>query len=124
MVRLKYAALFTLLFLIELGIALYVHDGFVRPFLGDTLVVILIYFFCQIFLLRPALRVSLGVLAFAFTVEFLQAVDVVALLGLQQHVWLSIAIGRTFSWSDLLAYSVGSALTSLDPWAPKLVNEC
>ena len=32
-----------LLFLVELVIALYVKDNFVRPYLGDLLVVILIY---------------------------------------------------------------------------------
>ena len=63
------------------------------------------------------------VLAFAFTVEFLQAVDVVALLGFEKYAWLSIAIGRTFSWSDLLAYSVGAVVTSFDPWAPKPAQE-
>ena len=117
--RIAYLLLTLALFGVELYIALYVHDGFIRPFLGDTLVVLLIYLFCQIFLLKPARPVALGVLLFAFIVEFFQAVDIVAVLGWQNIEWLSIVIGRSFSWADLVAYTVGAVLTLGDPLAPR-----
>ena len=41
--RLPYAIAALLLFLIELFIALFVHDTFVRPYFGDVLVVILLW---------------------------------------------------------------------------------
>ncbi len=119
MLRIAYLLLTLALFGVELYIALYVHDGFIRPFLGDTLVVLLIYLFCQIFLLKPARPVALGVLLFAFIVEFFQAVDIVAVLGWQNIEWLSIVIGRSFSWADLVAYTVGAVLTLGDPLAPR-----
>ena len=38
-----------ILLLTEVLIALYVHDAFVRPYIGDVLVVIVIYTFIRIF---------------------------------------------------------------------------
>ena len=102
------------LFLVELSIALWVHDRFVRPFVGDVLVVVLIYLVLRSFLTVAPRSLGLGVLLFACAVEFLQAVDYVALLGVEHISWLSVALGRTFSWSDLLAYAAGYALTRLD----------
>ena len=37
--------LFMIFLAIEVLIALYVHDDFVRPYLGDVLVVVVLYFF-------------------------------------------------------------------------------
>ena len=44
-------AAFAVLFLIEGAIAIWVHDRFVRPYMGDVLVVVLVYCFVRIF--RP-----------------------------------------------------------------------
>ena len=112
--RWRYAGAALALFLVEVGIALWVRDSFVRPFVGDVLVVVLIYLVLRSFLPMAPRRLALGVLVFACSIELLQAVDYVALLGLENIAWLSIALGRTFSWSDLLAYAVGYVLTRLD----------
>lgn len=116
--RWGYAAAALALFLVELAIALWVHDSFVRPFVGDVLVVVLIYLVLRSFVPLAPRRLGLGVLMFACTIEFLQAIDYVALLGVAHIPWLSVALGRTFSWSDLLAYTAGWALTRLDREAP------
>ena len=47
--RLGYAALCAVLLGVEIVIALYVRDAFVRPYVGDVLVVILIACFIRIF---------------------------------------------------------------------------
>ena len=47
------------------------------------------------------------VFAFAACVEIGQYFDVVALLGLADNRFLSVALGRTFSWLDLVCYAVG-----------------
>ena len=44
-----YLAAFVILFLIEAAIALWVHDRFIRPYIGDVLVVVLVYVFVRIF---------------------------------------------------------------------------
>lgn len=45
-----YFIAFVVLVFIEACIALYVHDDFVRPFVGDAFVVLLLYFFLRSFL--------------------------------------------------------------------------
>jgi predicted membrane channel-forming protein YqfA (hemolysin III family) len=49
----------------------------------------------------------LFVFLFAACVEIGQYFDIVALLGLADNQILSIVLGRTFSWLDLVCYTVG-----------------
>jgi uncharacterized paraquat-inducible protein A len=48
--RFFYIISFLLIFCIEVLIALYVRDNFIRPYVGDMLVVVLVYSFVRIFL--------------------------------------------------------------------------
>ncbi|MGF1603334.1 MAG: DUF2809 domain-containing protein [Thermosynechococcaceae cyanobacterium] len=96
-----------LLFLIELIIALYVRDGFIRPYLGDVLVVILVYAIVRAFFKFSILTTAAGVLVFAFGVEILQYFKIVEILGLETSAVARTVIGTTFVWEDLLAYSIG-----------------
>ena len=102
-----YFGLTILIFCIEVLIALYVHDNFIRPYLGDVLVVMLIYCFLKSFLKWSALTVSIVVLVFSFTVEFLQYLNIVEKLGLEKSKIASTVIGTSFSWIDVLAYGAG-----------------
>ncbi len=43
----KYIISFLILFIIEALIALFVHDNFIRPYIGDILVIILMYTFIR-----------------------------------------------------------------------------
>ncbi|HQU86476.1 MAG TPA: DUF2809 domain-containing protein [Pyrinomonadaceae bacterium] len=106
----NYLFLTVVLFLTEVFIALFVNDQFVRPFVGDVLVVILIYCFLRIFLNFSYLKIAFGVLIFAFTIEFLQYFDFVKIIGFEYNLIISVALGRTFSPFDLLAYLVGFIL--------------
>lgn len=54
MKRIGYAIATVILLLTEVLIALYVHDAFVRPYIGDVLVVIVIYTFIRIFVDRKS----------------------------------------------------------------------
>ena len=47
--RLIYGVATLVIFLVEFLIARYVHDSFIRPYVGDVLVVILLYTFVRIF---------------------------------------------------------------------------
>lgn len=115
--RAGYALAALLVFGIEVGIALGFSDAVIRPFVGDALVVVLLYAVAQAAVPRPPLRVALEVMLFAFTIEALQAVDYAAWLGADRSPLLSVLLGRTFAWGDFLAYAAGAALTLLDPIA-------
>ena len=102
-----------LLFITEVLIALFVHDQFIRPYIGDFLVVILIYCFVKSFLNTPVVPTALGVLVFAYTVELLQYFRIVEVLGLQHSRAARIIIGSSFEWQDILAYTLGILMVVL-----------
>jgi hypothetical protein len=102
-----YFALAVVIFLVEVLIALFVRDRFVRPYVGDVLVVILIYSFIKSFLRLPVVGVAVFVLLFAFTIEFLQYINIVEVLGLKKSKIARTVIGTEFVWFDLLAYVAG-----------------
>ncbi len=106
----SYLFLTIILFLTEVVIALFIKDTVIRPFLGDVLVVILIYCFLRIFLKITYGKLAFGVLLFACLIEFLQYFDYVKLLGLENNRILSVALGRTFEWLDFAAYFAGFLL--------------
>jgi hypothetical protein len=103
----RYFGLAVLIFCIEVLIALFVKDRFIRPYLGDVLVVILLYCFLQSFFKVKVLIATLAVLIFAFSIELLQYFQVIVLLGLEKSKIAKTVIGTSFSWLDLLTYVVG-----------------
>jgi hypothetical protein len=107
----QYCALTVLLFLIEVCIALFVSDRIIRPFVGDVLVVILIYCFLRTFLKLGVVATSFSVFVFACVVEVLQYFNLVERLGWQDNRALVVIIGTTFDWKDILAYGLGTAIT-------------
>jgi hypothetical protein len=109
----RHALATLLLFAVEVYIGACVRDRFVRPFLGDVLVVMLLYCGLASFLRVTPWKLAAAVLAFAWVVEVLQYFDYVALLGLERHRLLSIVMGRTFQVTDLLAYTGGAVLVVL-----------
>lgn len=106
----QYFALTFILFCIEIFIALFVHDNFIRPYIGDLLVVILIYCFLKSFLILKNLLAVTYVLVFAFTIEFLQFLNIIEILGLEDSKLARIIIGTSFSWEDLLMYVAGGLI--------------
>ena len=108
--RTAYLLATVLIFLVELFIALFVRDNFIRPYVGDILVVVLIYTFLRIiFPERPRL-LPLYVFLFAAGVEALQGMRIVELLGLQNNRFFSVLIGTTFDWKDIICYGVGCVM--------------
>ncbi len=95
------------LFLTEVAIALFVNDRIVRPYIGDLLVVILIYTFCKIFIRGNYFVVAIAVLLFAFFVEGLQYIGLVEKLGLADNKVARTIIGSEFNTIDLLMYFLG-----------------
>jgi len=108
-----YFLLTILLFLVEVFIAIYLHDAIIRPYGGDFLVVILIYCFVKSFVDTPVKATALAVLVFSYLIEILQYFHIVDLLGLSKSTIACIVIGTSFAWTDLLAYTLGILLVLL-----------
>jgi len=106
----NYFGLAILFFCIEVLIALFLNDSVIRPYLGDVLVVILIYCFLKSFLQLPVLTAAIFVLIFSFAIEFLQFLNIVEILQLEKSKIARTVIGTSFSWIDLLTYVVGIAI--------------
>ncbi len=93
---------------IEILIGMYAH-GWVRNQFGDALVVILLYTICRTVSPekpRFGLLLPLGILLFAFCVEFLQLWGFCDKLHITNHL-LRIIIGTGYSNADMLSYTLG-----------------
>ena len=102
-----YFTITLLLFLIEVSIALYAHDKFIRAYFGDFLVVILIYCFLKSFLNTSVRTTAIIVLVFSFFVETTQYFDLIGKLGLQDSAIARAILGNSFAWADLATYVLG-----------------
>ena len=105
----KYFLFALILFVVEVLIALFVRDSFIRPYFGDYLVVILIYCAVRTFVNASPLKVAIGVLLFAYLIEVLQYFNIVDKLGLTDNEIARTVIGYGFEWWDMLAYTLGIA---------------
>ena len=68
--RLIYSAVFVLLLFAEIMLGLFVHDSFIRPYLGDTLAVMLLWATLRILIPRKAVWISWAVFGFALLVAY------------------------------------------------------
>jgi len=108
--NIRYFALAIILFIIEVLIALYVNDQIIRPYVGDVLVVILIYCFVKAFFNFPVLKTTVGVLLFAYLIEALQYFQFVKRVGLEHSRLANVVIGNYFAWEDIIAYTIGAVI--------------
>ena len=109
MKRIIYATITILLLVTEVLIGMYA-SGWVRNYLGDVLVVMLLYTLCRsISPDRPAKWFVLPsvILVFAFVVEFLQLWGFCDRFGITNRL-LRIIIGTGFSVEDLISYALGT----------------
>ena len=104
--NLKYFLIFISIFIIEVVIAVYVKDNFIRPYFGDYLVIFLVYYFLLSFIKADKNKIALGVLIFAFTVEVIQYFQILSYFNLEKNRILRIVAGNTFSFEDLIIYTM------------------
>ncbi len=109
--RLLYAAAFVVLLLVEVLIALFVHDSFVRPYLGDMLVVVVVYCAARIVFPDRFWLMSAAVFLFAAAVELVQLTGLSDLFP--EGGLIATVLGSTFDPKDLLCYAAGSVLCLL-----------
>jgi hypothetical protein len=105
--------IFGIIFAIEVLIALYVRDQWVRPLIGDMLIVVAIAYFVHVFVALPLWKIAIATLLFAYAVECLQFFNLIDWLGWRGSAWAHLTIGSTFDWKDLIAYTLGIGIVLL-----------
>ena len=105
-IKWNYFLVFLLLLSIETVIAIHHFNPFIRGFLGDVLVITLLYSFLKIFIQNNVFKTAASVLVFAFIVELLQNFKLSEKLNIQSEILLTI-LGSIFDPWDLLAYFIG-----------------
>lgn len=109
-----HALLAVMVFAVEVVIATQLsHVSWIPAYLGDVLVVVLIYA-----AVRSVLRVNdyallLAVFVFACSIEVMQHFHMAERLGFVRGDVMYTVIGNTFSWGDIACYAVGCATTAL-----------
>lgn len=121
--RIIYAIITVILLTIEVLIALFVHDNFIRPYVGDVLVVMVLYTFIRIFIPERIRLLAGYILCFAVLVEVLQYFRIVEVLGLSDNRFLSVLIGSVFDIKDIICYAVGGALIIIGQMVYKLCRK-
>lgn len=105
--RAAYGIAALILLVVEVLIALFVNDHFVRPYLGDVLAVVLVYASLRAVTpmgLTPALCIALGI---ALVIEVAQALNLLGALGLADNQFARIVLGGAFDMLDMAAYLAG-----------------
>lgn len=106
-IKLNYLFLCILLLVVEIVIAIYAKDEFIRPLLGDYLAVILVFYFLATFLKTSLNKIAFISLLISYIIEGLQFIHILKLLDLEKYTVLKIVLGTSFSWMDMLAYTLG-----------------
>ena len=100
----------------EILIGKYVHDAFIRPYVGDVLVVVAVYLLARAIRPRGHRWLTLWVFLFAALVECLQGLGWGNLPVVRDNRLLRILLGSTFDWRDILCYAVGCGGIALSEW--------
>ncbi len=102
-----YLVAFVLIFAMEAAIAIFVDDNFIRPYIGDVLVVVLIYCFIRSFVRIRTKLLPFYIFLFAFLVEVGQYFNLAERLGLGDNRIAKIVIGSTADGKDVACYFIG-----------------
>ena len=106
--NLKYFLIAVAILVAEILIATKLKDiFFVRAYLGDVLVVMLMYYFIRAFFDFEPVKLIIGIFIFSCLIEFLQYFHFGELLGFKDNRIVMIVLGNSFSWIDILCYFSG-----------------
>lgn len=109
---------FAVLLAVEILIGKFAH-GFVRAYVGDVLVIGLIYCFVRIFYIRPSVWLPAAVGGLGILAEILQFFDLCGLLGIPKGSLLGILLGSSADFADILCYAAGTLLIYAVEWQLK-----
>jgi hypothetical protein len=105
--KIKYLIISIILLIVELLIAIFVNDNFIRPIFGDYLAAILLFCILATFLKLSKSKIAILALLISYFIEGLQFIHILQLLNLEQYTLLKIIFGTSFSWTDMFAYTMG-----------------
>ncbi|SMP03969.1 DUF2809 domain-containing protein [Chryseobacterium profundimaris] len=123
MIKLKFNLTYFLIslfiFIIEVLIAtIFNNIFFVRAYLGDVLVVMLLFTLVKSFIIiKNNYNLILGIFLFSCLVEWAQYFHIAEKMGLPPGSIMYIIVGNSFSWIDIVCYAAGCLL--LFPFVPK-----
>ncbi len=109
-INIKYFIAFIVLFIIEVVIALFINDKIIRPYIGDILIIVLMYTFIKSFIKKEIRFLPIYLFVFAAFIEIIQYINILGLIGLENNKVLKIIIGSTFDIKDILCYLIGSII--------------
>ncbi len=108
--RVIYICVFLALVIVEILIALFVHDNFIRPYGGDIIIVGVIYCFIRILFPYRFTKLPFYVFVMALTVEIAQYFRYVELFGLANNKLMRTVLGTSFSVHDIICYGIGAVI--------------
>ena len=121
--RLPYIIGFLLLTAVEVCIGVFYFSHFIRSYLGDVIIVWVLYCLFRSFVPKKfsSYGIAVGILIFSFAVEFLQKAHIADILGVENKL-LRIIIGTSYATEDLWCYVAGTAVTILEIWLFKKLS--
>jgi hypothetical protein len=113
--NLTYFLISIIIFVIEILIAtVFSNIFFVRAYLGDVIVVMLLFTLVQSFLIiKNNHTLILGIFLFSCLVEWAQYFHIAEKMGLQPGSIMYVIVGNSFSWIDIACYAAGCLLLLL-----------
>ena len=108
--RMAFLIIFLVLLAVEFIIGIFFKGGFVRAYLGDVIVVVVIYAFIRVFIPDDFPFLTLAVFVFALLVELSQIIPLCDFLGIKNG-FIRTLMGTSFSSWDILCYFAGCLTT-------------
>lgn len=109
-IKQKYMLVFLILLLTEIIIALYIKDAIIRPYVGDILVLVLMYTFIRGLVRKPIRFLPVYLFFFASIIELGQYYHIVEKLHVQNNKLISTILGTSFDIKDILCYLISTVL--------------
>ncbi|WKL57533.1 DUF2809 domain-containing protein [Asticcacaulis sp. ZE23SCel15] len=107
-IRWDYAAATLAVFVVELAIALFINDTFIRPHFGNSLAVVLVYLAIRTVTPWTIVPCTGIALSFAIAIELGQLFQIRELLQLPDNALVSFTLGGFFDLKDVAAYVAGA----------------
>jgi hypothetical protein len=109
--RIPYVIAAVVLFVVEVLIALFVRDAFIRPYVGDVLAVALVHAVLRAATPLSRVGAAATALGIAAVIEVAQALNLLGALGLGGNALARTVLGGSFDWLDMVAYAAGAVIS-------------
>ncbi|PYG87319.1 uncharacterized protein DUF2809 [Ruminiclostridium sufflavum DSM 19573] len=109
-INFKYICAFLILLATEIFIGLFVRDAIIRPYIGDALVVILMYAFIRGIVQKNIRFLPIYLFFFASAVELTQYYHLADVLHVRNNRIISAVIGTSFDIKDIFCYLAAAVI--------------